>query len=85
MSIDGQHYPGAKCKGATAFFNVDKVAKEVSIPDMKGRKLSGGHKVHRKSTSDVLPRTPATTQAPAPSASRRAPPWSSSKNGGGNV
>ena len=56
MSIDGQRYPGAKYKGVTTFFNVDKVAKDITIAEMKGRKLSV-HKVHRKSSSDVLART----------------------------
>ena len=56
MSIDGQRYPGAKYKGATTFFNVDKVAKDLTIAEMKGRKLVL-HKVHRKSGSDALART----------------------------
>lgn len=56
MSIDGQRYPGAKYKSVTTFFNVDKVAKDLSIADMKGRKLAV-HKVHRKSGSDTLART----------------------------
>jgi pullulanase/glycogen debranching enzyme len=56
MSIDGQRYPGAKYKSVSTFFNVDKVAKDLTIADMKGRKLSV-HKVQRKSASDALAKT----------------------------
>ncbi|MBZ2207387.1 alpha-1,6-glucosidase domain-containing protein [Massilia soli] len=83
MSIDGQRYPGAKYKGVTAFFNVDKVARDVTIAEMKGRKLSV-HKTHRKSSSDALARTAGFDAA---SGTFRIPPRTTVvfvENGGGN-
>jgi pullulanase len=59
MSIDGQNpsrYEGANYKSVVALFNVDKVAREVAIPELKGRKLSV-HKIQRKSASDMLAKT----------------------------
>jgi pullulanase len=59
MSIDGQHpsrYEGANYKSVVAMFNVDKIAKRVTIAELKGRKLSV-HKVQRKSSADALAKT----------------------------
>ncbi|WP_229427026.1 pullulanase-type alpha-1,6-glucosidase [Massilia atriviolacea] len=56
MSIDGRRYPGAKYGSVATFFNVDKVAKTITIDELKGRKL-GLHKVQRKSDSDTLAKT----------------------------
>jgi pullulanase len=59
MSIDGQHpqrYDGAKYKSVVALFNVDKVAKTVLLPELRGRKLKV-HKVQLKSAADTLART----------------------------
>jgi len=56
MSIDGRGYPGAKYKSVTTFFNVDKVAKTVSIAELAGRKLSV-HKLQRKASADPLAQT----------------------------
>jgi pullulanase len=59
MSIDGQHptrYEGAKYKSVLVLFNVDKVAKTVTVAELKGRKLDI-HKVHRQSDSEKLART----------------------------
>ncbi len=59
MSIDGQYpsrYVGANYKAVVTLFNVDKEAREVAIPELKGRKLSV-HKIQRKSASDMLAKT----------------------------
>ncbi|HEX8614249.1 MAG TPA: pullulanase-type alpha-1,6-glucosidase [Telluria sp.] len=53
MSIDGRRYPGAKYGSVVTFFNVDKVAKSITIDELKGRKLAL-HKVQRKSDNDRL-------------------------------
>jgi pullulanase len=36
MSIDGNRYADARYKSVTAFFNVDKVAKEITIAERGG-------------------------------------------------
>lgn len=56
MSINGHRYADAKYKSVTVFFNVDKAAKDMTIAEMQGRRLSV-HKVQRKSTSDALAKT----------------------------
>jgi pullulanase len=56
MSIDGNRHEDAKYKSVTAFFNVDKVAKDITIAELRGRNLKL-HKVQRKSRSDVLAKT----------------------------
>ncbi|MES2898316.1 MAG: alpha-1,6-glucosidase domain-containing protein [Pseudomonadota bacterium] len=53
MHIDGRGYPMAGYKGVATFINVDKVARAVTIPELKEHAFKT-HKVHRKSTSDVL-------------------------------
>jgi pullulanase/glycogen debranching enzyme len=53
MAIDGERYPGAKYKSVVVVFNVDKVAKNVSVPELKGRKLAL-HKVQRNSSDQVV-------------------------------
>ena len=61
MSLDGQHprqYEGAKYKSVVVLFNVDKIAKTVSLDDLKGRKLRL-HKLQRRSDSDRLVRSAA--------------------------
>jgi hypothetical protein len=44
---------GAKYKSVVVVFNVDKVAKNVSVPELKGRKLAL-HNVQRKSSDPVV-------------------------------
>ncbi|NHZ36012.1 alpha-1,6-glucosidase domain-containing protein [Massilia rubra] len=56
MSIDGRRYPGAKYGSVATFFNVDKVARSITIDELKGRKLAL-HKVQRKSDHDRLAKT----------------------------
>jgi pullulanase len=56
MSIDGRRYPGAKYGSVVAFFNVDKLARSVTIDALKGRKLAV-HKVQRKSDHEQLAKT----------------------------
>jgi pullulanase len=59
MSIDGQRprmYPGAKYKRVMVFFNVDKVAKNLSIEAMRGKHLVL-HPIQRSSGSDQLAKT----------------------------
>jgi pullulanase-type alpha-1,6-glucosidase len=58
MTIDGQRHDDARYKSVTTFFNVDKVAKDITIAELKGRNLKV-HKVQRKSHSDALARTAA--------------------------
>ncbi|SFU74103.1 pullulanase-type alpha-1,6-glucosidase [Pseudoduganella namucuonensis] len=61
MSIDGQHpsrYDGAKYKSVLVLFNVDKVARTVTLAELRGRKLKL-HKVQRKSESDRAVRNAA--------------------------
>ena len=59
MSVDGQHprhYEGAKYKSVVVLFNVDKVAKTVTLAELKGRHLQV-HRIQRRSESDHLART----------------------------
>jgi pullulanase-type alpha-1,6-glucosidase len=59
MSIDGQNpsrYRGAKYKRVVVFFNVDKVAKTLTIDALRGKQLML-HPTQRYSRSDVLPRS----------------------------
>jgi pullulanase/glycogen debranching enzyme len=56
MSIDGtnpSNYPGARYKAVVVMFNVDKVAKTVAIPELKGRKLQL-HRIQRNGSDDVV-------------------------------
>ena len=53
MNIDGKNYQHAKYKSVTVLVNVDKVARQVTIPELKWRKFDV-HKVQRKSTSDLV-------------------------------
>ena len=58
MSIDGQHptrYDDARYKSVVVLFNVDKVAKSVTVPELRGRHLKL-HKLQR-SGSDALVRS----------------------------
>ena len=59
MSIDGRRprrYDGANYNSVVTLFNVDKVAKTVTVPELAGRRLKV-HKVQRKSDSDRLARS----------------------------
>jgi pullulanase len=50
MSIDGQHpqrYADAKYKSVVVLFNVDKVGKVITVPELAGRKL-GLHQIQRQ-------------------------------------
>lgn len=56
LSIDGTEptrYPGAQYKLVTVVFNVDKVAKQIAIPELKGRKLQL-HRLQRTGSDDVV-------------------------------
>ncbi|MCS0583650.1 pullulanase-type alpha-1,6-glucosidase [Massilia pinisoli] len=53
LSIDGAGYPGAKYKAVVVVFNVDKVAKTIAIPELKGRKLQL-HRAQRNGSDDVV-------------------------------
>lgn len=56
MSIDGtqpSNYPGAQYKAVVVLFNVDKVAKTIAIPELKGRKLQL-HRIQRNGSDDVV-------------------------------
>ncbi len=57
MSIAGTQpgapYPGAKYKAVVVVFNVDKVAKSIAIPELKGRKLQL-HRIQRNGSDDVV-------------------------------
>lgn len=53
LSIDGANYPGAKYKAVVVVFNVDKVAKSIAIPELKGRKLQL-HRAQRNGSDDVV-------------------------------
>ena len=58
MSIDGQHprhYAGAKYNSVVVLFNVDKVAKTVTLAELKGRHLRV-HRIQRRSDADLLAR-----------------------------
>jgi pullulanase len=56
MSIDGRGYQHAKYLKVAVFFNVDKVARELTVAELKGRMLAV-HQIHRNSTSDLLAKT----------------------------
>ncbi|WP_426209908.1 alpha-1,6-glucosidase domain-containing protein [Massilia sp. TWP1-3-3] len=56
MTIDGRGYQHAKYSKLAVFFNVDKLAREVNVDELKGHNLSI-HKVQRKSSSDALAKT----------------------------
>lgn len=62
MSIDGRGYQNAKYGKLAVFFNADKVARSVTVDELRGRNLSI-HKVHVKSTADTLARTAGFNQA----------------------
>lgn len=56
MRIDGDspyRYPGAQYRSVVVLFNVDKVAKQVAIPELKGLKLAL-HKLQRQSSDATL-------------------------------
>jgi pullulanase-type alpha-1,6-glucosidase len=53
MSIDGTGYAGAKYKAVAVLFNVDKVAKTIAIPELKGRKLQL-HRIQRNGSDEVV-------------------------------
>ena len=56
MSIDGTQparYPGARYKAVVVVFNVDKVAKSLAIPELKGRKLQL-HRIQQSGSDDVV-------------------------------
>ncbi|MDP9108077.1 MAG: DUF3372 domain-containing protein, partial [Pseudomonadota bacterium] len=58
MSIDGQHprrYAGARYNSVVVLFNVDKVAKTVTLAELKGRNLRV-HRIQRRSDADLLAR-----------------------------
>ena len=56
MTIDGRNYKHAKYSKLAVFFNADKVARDVTVDELKGSKLSI-HKVQLKSSSDLLAKT----------------------------
>ena len=56
MSIDGRGYKHAQYKNVAVFFNVDKVARDVTVAELRERGLSI-HKVQRKSEADPLAKT----------------------------
>jgi pullulanase len=56
MTLDGRAYAKAGYTTVVVLFNVDKVARSVSIDDLKGRSLAL-HKVQQASTSDARPRS----------------------------
>jgi pullulanase len=72
MSIDGKGYQHAKYSRVTVFFNVDKKALDITIPELKARMLSL-HQVQRQSTSDELAKTATYNRA---SGAFRIPPRS---------
>jgi pullulanase-type alpha-1,6-glucosidase len=60
MEIDGkdpgkgqQNYPGAQYKDVVVVFNVDKVAKTIAVPALKGRKLQL-HRIQRNGSDEVV-------------------------------
>jgi pullulanase-type alpha-1,6-glucosidase len=56
MSIDGAQpskYAGAQYKAVVVLFNVDKVAKTIAIPELKGRKLQL-HRIQRNGSDEVV-------------------------------
>ena len=56
MTIDGTGYQHAKYKSVAVFFNVDKQARDITIPELRNQ-LFAVHKVQRNSTSDTLAKT----------------------------
>ena len=52
MHIDGERYRDAKYKSVTVLFNVDKVARQVPIAELRGKKLSV-HKIQRQLTDSL--------------------------------
>lgn len=56
MSIDGRGYKHAQYSQVAVLVNVDKVAREVTVPALRGRMLAV-HKVQRKSQADLLAKT----------------------------
>lgn len=56
MTIDGSGYKHAKYKTVATFINVDKVARDVTVTDLRNRILSI-HKVQRNSNNDQLAKT----------------------------
>jgi pullulanase/glycogen debranching enzyme len=56
MSIDGNdpgNHSGAQYKGVVVVFNVDKVAKSIAVPELKGRKLQL-HRIQRNGSDEVV-------------------------------
>lgn len=56
MEIDGNDpgkYAGAQYKGVVVVFNVDKVAKTIAVPALKGRKLQL-HRIQRNGSDEVV-------------------------------
>jgi len=56
MSIDGNdpaNYPGAQYKGVVVVFNVDKAAKTIAVPALKGRKLQL-HRIQMNGSDEVV-------------------------------
>ena len=56
MEIDGNDpgkYVGAQYKGVVVVFNVDKVAKTLAVPALKGRKLQL-HRIQRNGSDEVV-------------------------------
>ncbi len=62
MTIDGRNYQHAKYSRLAVFFNVDKVARDVTVAELKGRKLAI-HKTLIKSSADSLARSASVDQA----------------------
>jgi pullulanase-type alpha-1,6-glucosidase len=53
MSIAGTGYAGARYKAVVVLFNVDKVARTIAIPELKGRKLEL-HRIQRNGSDEVV-------------------------------
>ena len=56
MSIDGQHpqrYADGKYKAVVVLFNVDKVAKAITVPELQGLRLAL-HPIQQRSSSDLV-------------------------------
>jgi pullulanase-type alpha-1,6-glucosidase len=53
LSIDGARYPGAQYKAVVVVFNVDKAARTIAIPELKGRKLQL-HRIQKNGSDDVV-------------------------------
>ncbi|WP_229448008.1 alpha-1,6-glucosidase domain-containing protein [Massilia sp. CF038] len=56
MTIDGVGYQHAKYKQLAVFFNVDKEARDITIPELRNQ-IFAVHKVQRNSSSDALAKT----------------------------